>query len=320
MIFLLAVQRAAPLPVAHRIRAVPDRLPGHLAHLAAIQHDVHRRPVHGAGLGLHHPEILALETSRQVVRHAVARGVQVAAADIIVPRGQIQFLAKNVMIEHVVPAHEIGGDELARVARGADRLHLDVLEVADGSRQETLELQVEPRIAARTHGNLAPIGVGLAPILGGPVPVERIQRFILSAQPFLKLAMGFVVPRERAVLVVDLPADDVRIMAPPLRHLLRDAAAELAITHAGGRPLLAIAVLGLAPVLLGAQRVRILLRQPGGRGRAGRANHDRDAVLAVQRHRAIQPVEIELALLRFQAAPGEFANAHHVDVRGLHQL
>ena len=91
MILLLAVERAAPLPVEHRIGAVTDRLPGHGARLAAIERGVHRRPVDRAGLRLHHPEVGALPAAHQVVHGAVARGVQMPLPDVVVPGGQVEI-------------------------------------------------------------------------------------------------------------------------------------------------------------------------------------------------------------------------------------
>ena len=67
VVFLLAIQRAAPLPVADGVRAVSDGVPGHRPYFSFVQRVVDRRPVHRAGLGLHDPEILAFESAGQVV-------------------------------------------------------------------------------------------------------------------------------------------------------------------------------------------------------------------------------------------------------------
>jgi hypothetical protein len=56
--------------------------------------------------------------------------------------------------------------------------HPDVLEIPNGIRHDELELQVESRIAARTCGYLAPVGVGLAPVFRGLMPLERIERAV----------------------------------------------------------------------------------------------------------------------------------------------
>ncbi len=46
VIFLLTIERAAPLPVAHRVSAVTDRVPRHRTHFALVQCIVDGRPVH----------------------------------------------------------------------------------------------------------------------------------------------------------------------------------------------------------------------------------------------------------------------------------
>ena len=52
------------------------------------------------------------------------------------------------------------------------------------------------------------------------------------------------------------------------------------------------------------------MREPDRRRRAGRAEDDLQSLLGAELHVALQPVEVELALLRFHERPGEFA---HVD-------
>ena len=93
MILLLAVQRAAPLPVTHGVGAVADGLPRHRADFALVESVVDLRPVHEAGLRLHHPEVLSLEPAGQVMGSAIADRVEMALADVVVPGREVEILA-----------------------------------------------------------------------------------------------------------------------------------------------------------------------------------------------------------------------------------
>ena len=113
MVFLLAVEVAAPLPVADGVGAVADVLPRQGTRFTFIQIVVDGCPVHMAGLRFHDPEILLLEAACQVIGRTIFVLVDVTLADVIIPGGQIEILGDGVMIVAIKPAHHIGGDELA---------------------------------------------------------------------------------------------------------------------------------------------------------------------------------------------------------------
>src|SRR5208283_1523722 len=168
VILLLAVQGAAPLPVADGVRTVANGVPGHGTDFALIEGVVDARPVHGAGLRFHHPEILLLEAARQVVGEAVLRGVEMALANVVVPGGEIEVLYHSVVVVAIEPAHGVGGDEFGWVRVGAQYFELIFLVAAPGIADEAHPAQQQTRIAV-THleGNLVPGSVTLAPVGGG---------------------------------------------------------------------------------------------------------------------------------------------------------
>ena len=67
VIFLLSVERAAPLPVANFVRAMRDCLPRHGSNFPFIKKVVHARPIHCTWLSLHDPKIFPFESAGQVV-------------------------------------------------------------------------------------------------------------------------------------------------------------------------------------------------------------------------------------------------------------
>ena len=60
--------------------------------------------------------------------------------------------------------------------------------------------------------------------------------------------------------------------------------------------------------------------KPDRRGGGGGGQHGLNAMFAHHIHDAFQPVEVEFTFLGFAQAPGEFADAHHIDAGLDHEL
>src|SRR5690348_7885358 len=112
-------------------------------------------------------------------------------AHIIVPGGEIQVLGDGVMIETVEPAHGVAGDELATIGMGANSIHLVLLVATPGVADKTHPAQQQAGIAVGAFNwNLAPVGIGLAPVSGSPAGVQIVERAVARLQPLLKLCPG----------------------------------------------------------------------------------------------------------------------------------
>ena len=97
-----------------------------------------------------------------------------------------------------------------------------------------------------------------------------------------------------------------------------DAAAKFAVLGGSDRALRAIAVDDAATVGVHAQRLGIFLRQPCGRAGGGCSDDDGNMMLRGERDRAVEPIEIEMALRRLQAAPRKFSDTNNVEMRRFH--
>ena len=324
VILLLSIERAAPLPIADFIGAVADVLPGHGADFAAIQKIIVARPVHGAGLRFDHPEIALLESAREIVRETFAIDAHVAGANVVVPRRDGEGLAHDVVIEAVEKSHEIRGDELARIGMRADRIDLGALENIPFGGAEAIPIEAQAGIViADGDGNFRPLVVGLAPVGGGPVSVEVGERLVFRLQPIVEFLAGDAVVGEiveAAVFVIDLPANDVGIVAVTQRHLLGDFAREANVKRRSNRALLARAVRHLLPIFERAQRFGIFCGEPGGRRGRGRPEYDPDMMPRGGGDGVIEPNEIVVAFGGLHRAPRKFRDAHDVDVRGFHEF
>ena len=84
------------------------------------------------------------------------------------------------MIEAVEPAHKIVRNPGCFGDVRANAVDLQLLIGAVGVGDEVLEFQPQPRVmpARNREGNLVPVEVGLAPVGGGPVCVEVVERAI----------------------------------------------------------------------------------------------------------------------------------------------
>src|SRR5208282_5372911 len=109
--------------------------------------------------------------------------------------------------------------------------------------------QEQPGIAVvHRNWNLVPGGIGLAPVGGGPAGIEIVQGAVTGFQPLLKLRAGLRIEGGFGILIVNLPAEDIGIVAKALGHLLRDFARHFAILWIRPVKLLAIAMLIAAAV------------------------------------------------------------------------
>src|SRR5580658_699545 len=256
------------------------------------------------------------------MHEGVAHCVEMALADIIVPRGEIEIADDLVMIEVVRPAEAayVGGDELARVGELANRRNLHMLKAAPCVGDEMTVLEHEAGIARGcVERNLAPAVIGLAPVGGRPMLVERIEGAEAVLEPRLKLPPGRVVEGLVGELVADLPADHVGIVAEAASELFCDFLAVNPIERIGEVELAAAAVLRAMSGRVDAQRFRVRGSQPRGRRIGGSADYNGDMMFGGEVDCAVEPIEIVAALRGLHAAPGEFAYADYIEVRLLHQ-
>src|SRR6185437_1467171 len=143
-------------------------------------------------------------------------------------------LGDGVVVVAVEPAHHVGGDELAGVGVGADDVELVLLVAAPGVGDEALPTEEEAGVAVFfLDGNLRPVGVALGPVGGGPAGVEVVEGLVMVAAPFVELLLDVGAVGLAGVLVVDLPADDVGIVAVAFGHALGYIAGELAVFGVG---------------------------------------------------------------------------------------
>src|SRR2546429_7076664 len=212
-------------------------MPGHRANFAFVESIVQVRPIHETWLCFDNPKILSLEAAHGVVADAVLVGIKMPGGDVIVPSNEREGTRYRVVIEAIEGvAHEIAGDELARIGKRADGTDLILLIARPGKGDEAFPIQHEAGIV-RDVGDrdFSPIVVGFAPVGGRPLLIEKVERFVPGFKPIAELVPGVVVEGHLrvAVLVVNLPADDIGVVAVAPSHLGCNTPAEFAIARGG---------------------------------------------------------------------------------------
>ena len=167
------------------------------------------------------------------------------------------------------------------------------------------------RVAAGGEENLIEIGVVGVPELVAPGAVQCGDVAIFNAEPFSERAVGdFGLVEELAKFVVDLPADDGRVLAEMVGHRGDDAAGGVVKFGGEGIVMAAAAEARSGSVGVDGERFGEFVAEPDG-GRGGRGAED-DLKVALARHleALVQPIESEIAGAWLEIEPGEF---RHVD-------
>jgi len=182
------------------------------------------------------------------------------APHVIVPGSKRQRPGNRVVIEAVEKSHQVSGDKLPLLRLRANRIDLILLVTHPRVGNKVFPLQHQPGIIPFfRNGNLTPRIVSLAPVRGRPVLVQTIERFEFLFQPILKLPLTSRVIRHQriSILIVDLPAHHVGVVAKMPRHLQGDSPAQFPILRRKRRPMRPPAVLHALTILFHAQGFRI---------------------------------------------------------------
>ena len=135
-------------------------------------------------------------------------------------------LFDNVVIEAVIPAHRVGGDELLGIGIGANDVQLVLLITAPGIADKSFPGQQQAGIAVlRLNRNLAPVENGFAPVGGGPARIQIVESAVARFEPLLELRLGVGIERDVGILVVNLPAQYVGIVSETLGQSVRRSCA-----------------------------------------------------------------------------------------------
>ena len=256
---------------------------------------------------------------RDVVRHSPS--IPIIPYALVEPIHQIGGAGKEieVLVQPGVGAGnvilEVGRDPLVRACVLADRCGLQAEVAGRLVRHETFVIKVMGRVIhSQTEPGqryLVEVIVGHAPEGRSPGNVQGINRSVFLLEPIAEARSGIITVVDRSLrLVVQLPANHVRVSAVASGQLLHNSQTVIAVEVTGKGSVLAAAVDQTHAVFIDPQDLRMPGREPGRRGGGRRAKDDLQTVFFRQSDRLVQPFEMVYTLLRLQSRPGKLA---HVD-------
>ena len=316
-----------------------ERFPGPEADHACGRARVPLRPVHRAGLLLHHPEALARHAAIEVVVEggdvrmaglgvAQALGLGEAgggdavgeAQRIGIPTCEVQRARDLVVIKLQERAHVIVRDEAAgRVL--ADDVGVDLIVGDDLVGAEPVEVLQVRRVDLgdrhQRHVDLVEGAILHAPEAVAPGTVQRVDGAVARLQPDAERGGGGWRPGLHglvaAVLVVGLPARETRVIAIAFGEGLDDPAGLFPVGRAREAIVAAGAKAARPAVTIHRQDVRVAVDQPLGRRRRRGAEDNLEAGPGECFKSFIQPSPVKFAGFGLDGAPGEFTNPYEAE-------
>ena len=347
MHLLLRKRRLAPAEVAHHLGTVRKRLPGPQSHHAIQRRRVPLRPVHRAGLLLHHPPAATIRALAHAAVQVVVerRDVGVAGANVLdlllrrqeevlgeaqrvtVPGRHVEVGRHVVVVELGEEAHEVV-DHIAARRQCAQQLHLLAVEGHHLVRRKPPVVEPLRRVAfgdaAGWQVDLVEVAEFVAPEHVAPSDIQGIDGLVAALQPTPKTqARRRAVTQHgvvAAVFVVGLPGRNRGVLAVAFSDDACDALRLLAVGRARKAIVAARAEAAHPTIGTDRQDLRVRIDQPL-RWRGGRcAHHDLQALRMKHLDRAVEPSPLESAGLGLDAAPRKFGDAHEGDAHLAHAL
>ena len=249
---------------------------------------------------------------RERVLHLV---VGVAGGD-VEARGQVDVLDAGLLVG------DAGGHELRRVDELADDVGLPADEVGDQLGLEAAPGQVVLRLVVAVGApQVGPGREPVGPVDETPLLVEVLDGPVAMPQPVDEpLEDALVVEQPQAGLVVDLVADDRRVLAVAGDDRADDALGVEQVRRVGEVDLLARAPADRLARRALAGDLRVAALEPH-RDRVGRRPEDHaDAALVGLVEDGLEPVEVEDAVLGLPGRPHRLPDPDHGEPRLGHQV
>ena len=336
---LATTEAGAPLEIGHGVGTMGHRLePGQTVHSRLLEAR-EAPPVDVARRGFHEQKRLtALESTVKVVKkgdfasdqsvpfHSIERTQSLVAVvatgfampvGIGIPADNIANLGQAGRIKLLVESHQVGGSRQVTVL--AHRGHLGGHKVGGLIADEAFPIQQQPAHGAVDVGDLVEAVVGVAPEATPPSAIHGGHRAVFALQPSVEGCETQRAMTGSAVFVADVPKCDRRVAAEPTRQPTVDCRDLSAVDRRSWTMVMAARLMLAMSRRLAATHFRMSKREPVGLGAAGRGQPNRNACGVQPVEDIRHPVQVILALGRFQTAPGKNAECNGIDARLPHQ-
>ena len=244
-------------------------------------------------------------------------------ARVVVPGYDIHFFCPLEVVETFVRSHQVCGDRCFFVVF-ADRvtLHFVVVQHAVGVETHVVEgHSCKCSAASPWHSvsqivrryNLVPVVDGVAPELHVPCLVDFIECFVFVFQPYAERFCTVLAVALAAVLIADVPADDVFVVAVTLCQFFCQALCIFLENRAVRAGIVAMTEFVMASFEIGSCHFRITVYHPCRECAGGCCHDDLDVLFCQGVYDLIELCKVVLILGRLDFCPGKYVDRGAVD-------
>ena len=302
----------SPLEVKHTVRTMCNRLQSRKLRNAGALLFGDRLPVGKAGAGFHQQEGPALHGVIQVVHQGRIQRrffhcfAGLVPCGVVVPAGNVDLLGHFEIVDAVKPVHHVYRELCIRskffhgITLKFQKINVSVTDKALPVQRKALH-GIFP-LRGRAF-DLFPSGIVVAPEPGVPRLVQGIQRAIPFLEPAAERGLTQLAMAVAAHLVGDMPEQDSRVIAEPLRQHLVDDADFFPVNRRCIAVILPPVVQLPDPVCPDSAHLGVFVCHPSGAGRTGRCKDRMDSIGIQVMDDVCQPIQLKYPLLRFQCGP-----------------
>ena len=244
-------------------------------------------------------------------------------ARVVVPGYDIHFFCPLEVVEAFVRSHQVCGDRGFFVVF-TDRvaLHFVVIQHAVGVETHVVKRDTcECSAASPCHSvsqivrryNLVPVVDRVAPELHVPCLVDFVECFIFVFQPYAECLCTVLAVALAAVLIADVPADDVFVVAVALSQFFCEAFCIFLENRAVRARIVAMAEFVMASFEIGSCHFRITVYHPCRECAGGCCHDDLNVLFCQGVYDLVELGEVVLILGRLDFCPGKYVDRGAVD-------
>ena len=225
---------------------------------------------------------------------------------IVVPAGNVDLLGHFEIVDAVKPVHHVYRELCIRrkffhgITLKFQKINMPVTDKALPVQRKALH-GIFP-LRGRAF-DLFPSGIVVTPEPGVPRLVQGIQRAIPFLEPAAERGLTQLAMAVAAHLVGDMPEQDSRVIAEPLRQHLVDDADFFPVNRRCIAVILPPVVQLPDPVCPDSAHLGVFVCHPSGAGRTGRCKDRIDSIGIQVMDDVCQPIQLKYPLLRFQCGP-----------------
>ncbi len=246
---------------------------------------------------------------------------------IVIPGSKVHMLCPFFIIQGLIKAHQVGSDwNLRRFLPNGIILQLIALQNTLGIKPSVINgnglelgsvLTKQFKMLAQCIGkyNLLPIIEGVTPECCIPGPVQLLHGLITLLQPYTKRLLTVLAVTLTAILIGNMPANDILLILIVLRQLSRQPCRIFPVNQAVWTGIVSAPELMLSALEIGTENLRIPGCHPGRMRAGGGSQTDFHIIVCYKLNDFIQPFKIIFILAWLNRGPGKYVQRNRINAR-----